>query len=220
MRYPVNEIFETLQGEGRFSGLPAIFVRLQGCPVGCPWCDTKHTWEQRAEDQAPLGDILVKNADSSHWAYATAEAILAAFSERGFRAKLVVLTGGEPCMYDLRPLCELLHQHGYQTQVETSGTFPVKVPSDTVVTLSPKVDMKGGYAVLDEALARADDIKHPVARERDIAALDALLARCGDKPVYLQPVSQGKRATELCINTCIARNWRLSVQLHKYLGIE
>ena len=44
MHYPINEIFQTIQGEGVFTGLPAIFVRLQGCPVGCPWCDTRHTW--------------------------------------------------------------------------------------------------------------------------------------------------------------------------------
>ncbi|WKE64306.1 7-carboxy-7-deazaguanine synthase QueE [Gallaecimonas kandeliae] len=220
MRYPVNEIFETLQGEGRFSGVPAIFVRLQGCPVGCSWCDTKHTWEQKEEDQRPLGDILVKTAASSCWAWAEPQTILKTFEDRGFKARLVVITGGEPCLFDLNPLCETLHQAGYQTQVETSGTFEIKAPLDTVITLSPKVAMKGGFEVLDSALNRADDIKHPVARERDIEELDALLARCGDKPVYLQPVSQGKRATQLCIKTCIERNWRLSVQLHKYLGIE
>ena len=44
MHYPINEIFQTIQGEGVFTGVPAIFVRLQGCPVGCPWCDTRHTW--------------------------------------------------------------------------------------------------------------------------------------------------------------------------------
>lgn len=49
MQYPINEIFQTLQGEGVFTGVPAIFVRLQRCPVGCSWCDTKHTWEQLPE---------------------------------------------------------------------------------------------------------------------------------------------------------------------------
>ncbi len=46
MQYPINEMFQTLQGEGYFTGVPAIFIRLQGCPVGCAWCDTKHTWEK------------------------------------------------------------------------------------------------------------------------------------------------------------------------------
>lgn len=46
MQYPINEMFQTLQGEGYFTGVPAIFIRLQGCPVGCAWCDTKHTWDK------------------------------------------------------------------------------------------------------------------------------------------------------------------------------
>ena len=82
--------------------------------------------------------------------------------------------------------------------------------------------MRGGMKVLDQALQRADEIKHPVARERDIEALDALLARLDDdKPriVALQPISQKDDATKLCIETCIARNWRLSMQTHKYLNI-
>ncbi len=49
MQYPINEMFQTLQGEGYFTGVPAIFIRLQGCPVGCSWCDTKHTWEKDAD---------------------------------------------------------------------------------------------------------------------------------------------------------------------------
>lgn len=50
MQYPINEMFQTLQGEGYFTGVPAIFIRLQGCPVGCAWCDTKHTWEKRGSE--------------------------------------------------------------------------------------------------------------------------------------------------------------------------
>ncbi|STM07827.1 7-carboxy-7-deazaguanine synthase; queosine biosynthesis [Escherichia coli] len=53
MQYPINEMFQTLQGEGYFTGVPAIFIRLQGCPVGCAWCDTKHTWE-KLEDRESL----------------------------------------------------------------------------------------------------------------------------------------------------------------------
>ncbi len=223
MRYPVNEVFETLQGEGEFTGTAAIFVRLQGCPVGCAWCDTRHTWDTRAEDETSLDAILAKQGDSPAWAWATAASLLTAFTQQGFRARHVVITGGEPAMFDLHELCSVLHKAGYSTQLETSGTFAIQAPADTFVTLSPKVGMKGGMAVLDSALVRADEIKHPVARQKDIDQLDALLARLpayAKTPVWLQPISQGKRATELCIATCIARNWRLSVQLHKYLGIE
>lgn len=223
MIYPVNEIFQTIQGEGNFTGTPALFVRLQGCPVGCPWCDTQHTWHVLPEQRIPVTTMLAKTQDSQQYSELSEKAILDVFVQRKFTARHVVITGGEPCMHDLLPLTDALLQDGYTVQIETSGTFPVRVATGTWVTLSPKIDMKGGYPILDKALQRADEIKHPVARQRDVEALDSLLARMplGHHPlVSLQPVSQGRRATELCIATCIARNWRLSLQVHKYLGIE
>lgn len=79
-----------------------------------------------------------------------------------------------------------------------------------------------GYDILPQALKRADEVKHPVARQRDIDALDALLETLTDSKariIALQPISQKEDATKLCIATCIARNWRLSMQTHKYLNI-
>ena len=93
----------------------------------------------------------------------------------------------------------------------------------TWVTVSPKLDMPGGYLVRADAMARANEIKHPIAMQKHIDALDALLAHNPvreDVQICLQPISQRPRATELAMQTCIARNWRLSVQLHKYLNIE
>lgn len=84
------------------------------------------------------------------------------------------------------------------------------------------MNMRGGYDVLSQALERANEIKHPVGRVRDIEALGELLATLSDdKPrvIALQPISQKEDATRLCIETCIARNWRLSMQTHKYLNI-
>lgn len=220
--YKVNEVFETIQGEGSFTGAPAIFIRLQGCPVGCSWCDTKHTWDIKDELRQPLGDIVIKTAETEHWAQVTAEDLLARFIKEGYQAKHVVITGGEPCMYDLNPLCELLHQHGYSTQIETSGTFTIKAPAHTWVTVSPKVNMAGGYTVLQSALDRANEIKHPVAMEKHIDELLQLLQHTDTtaKLIYLQPISQQRRATELAIAMCKKYNWRLSVQVHKYLGIS
>lgn len=220
--YKVNEVFETIQGEGSFTGAPAIFIRLQGCPVGCSWCDTKHTWDIKDELRQPLGDIVIKTAETEHWAKVTAEDLLARFIKEGYQAKHVVITGGEPCMYDLNPLCELLHQHGYSTQIETSGTFTIKAPAQTWVTVSPKVNMAGGYTVLQSALDRANEIKHPVAMEKHVDELLQLLQHTDTtaKLIYLQPISQQRRATELAIAMCKKYNWRLSVQVHKYLGIS
>lgn len=133
-----------------------------------------------------------------------------------------MITGGEPCMFDLNPLCEALHQAGFSTQIETSGTFAVQVPDETWVTVSPKINMKGGYKMLCSAVQRANEIKHPVAMMRHVEELEQLLAEFGveDKRVYLQPISQKAKATKLAIEVCVRKNWRLSVQLHKYLGIN
>lgn len=222
MLYPVNELFQTLQCEGYFTGVPAIFIRLQGCPVGCSWCDTKHTWEKVAEQQRPIGDILVKTEESDCWSGVTEQQLINILQQQQYTARHVVITGGEPCLYDLTPLTDLLEQHGFNCQIETSGTQQVSCSENTWVTVSPKVDMRGGLAVVAQALVRADEIKHPVARERDIEQLDELLITLtDDKPrvIALQPISQNPRSTELCIQTCIARNWRLSMQTHKYLNI-
>lgn len=223
IRYPVNELFETLQGEGFYTGVPAIFVRLQGCPVGCSWCDTRHTWTLNPDAEVAIGQVVEKSvADGCH-AWQSAAELLALVKARGYCARHLVITGGEPCLYDLRPLSALFLDAGFVVQVETSGTFAVEIDDRAWVTVSPKVGMAGGYPVLTSALQRANEIKHPVAREAHIAELDELLARLDqggtDKVICLQPISQQPRATALAIATCIARNWRLSAQLHKYLAI-
>ncbi|MCB4435911.1 7-carboxy-7-deazaguanine synthase QueE [Alteromonas sp. McT4-15] len=219
----INEMFETIQGEGAYTGIPSIFVRLQGCPVGCPWCDTKHTWEIKADLSVSPEDVIAKSSESETYFVSNEASLMTLFEQQGYVAKHVVITGGEPCMYDLRPLTSILHQNGYTTQIETSGTFEVLCDVRTYVTVSPKINMKGGFDVLTSALERANEIKHPIAMQKHIDELDALLTKVSSlegKQVCLQPISQQKRATELAVRTCIARNWRLSLQTHKYIGIE
>lgn len=220
--YKVNEIFETLQGEGSFTGQPSIFLRLQGCPVGCSWCDTKHTWTVSLEQEIEPKKIVYKKSENDNWGVFTIEQLKALFISEGYQAKHIVITGGEPCMYDLTPLCHELENIGYSCQVETSGTFEIKVSEKCWVTVSPKVNMKGGYKVLNSALLRANEIKHPVATEQHIDDLKSLLHEheIHNKQIYIQPISQKVRATELAIKSCIENNWRLSVQVHKYIGIE
>ncbi len=220
--YKINELFETIQGEGSFTGQPAIFIRLQGCPVGCSWCDTKHTWEIKQSAQVIAQQMLDKKQESSQWAALSIVDILALIKTQGFQAKHIVITGGEPCMVDLTPLCQAFEIEGYSTQIETSGTFEVKTTATCWVTVSPKVNMKGGYKILTSAMQRANEIKHPIATEQHVDDLKILLHdhQIKQTPIYLQPISQKKRATELAIKACIENNWRLSIQVHKYIGIE
>ncbi len=221
--YKINEVFQSIQGEGAFTGVPSVFVRIQGCPVGCSWCDTKHTWEVDPGRERPAADVLAKEQEDDRWFTAAPEAVLKLLREQGYKAKHIIITGGEPCMYDLRPLTKGLIDNGYSVQIETSGTFEVQCDPRTWVTVSPKVDMKGGYAVLDQALSVANEIKHPVAMRKHIDELKALLERgvhSENTLVYLQPISQQQRATQLAIDECIDNNWRLSIQTHKYIGIE
>jgi 7-carboxy-7-deazaguanine synthase len=218
---PINEMFETIQGEGVFTGVPAVFIRLQGCPVGCAWCDTKHTWEVDKQFKVSAEKIIMKTEDSPTYFEYSANDILQLLAQQAYSAKHIVLTGGEPCLYNLTALTHALHAKGFSTQIETSGTFEVLCDDKTWVTLSPKVNMQGGYKVLDSAIQRANEIKHPVAMQKHIDDLDAILERrhAALEYICLQPISQQARATQLAIETCIKRNWRLSLQTHKYLGI-
>lgn len=215
-------MFETIQGEGVFTGVPSVFVRLQECPVGCAWCDTKQTWDATPQDERPLDDILAKTEDSPTWCSVSAQQIVNEYQKQGYTAKHIVITGGEPCIYDLTPVTSAFEAIGCQCQIETSGTYAVQATENTWVTVSPKIAMKGKLPVLDCALTRANEIKHPVATQKDIDQLDELLARADvsdTTTIALQPISQKPRATQLCIDTCVARNWRLSIQTHKYLSI-
>lgn len=223
MFYPINEMFQTLQGEGFYMGVPALFIRFQGCPVGCSWCDTKHTWEKLAHRDTSLGDILLKTVENDAWVNADPTILLDAIQCQRWTARHIVITGGEPAIYDLCPLTHALEAAGFRCQIETSGTHEVNCSESTWVTVSPKVNMRGGYNVLPQVLQRADEIKHPVGRQHDIEVLDTLLSGLQDakrRIVSLQPISLGDTATKLCIETCINRNWRFSMQTHKYLNIS
>ena len=215
----VNEIFPTIQGEATWTGTPATFIRLQGCPVGCSWCDTKHTWPTGSPTKmVNVVEMLLKVDPAPTWALVSAERIAEVVG--GYHPRHFVITGGEPCAQDIRLLTEALQRLG-AVQIETSGTHEINVAPDTWVTLSPKVGMGGGMEVLPTAIARADEIKMPVANVNDIDNLRALLVhRKPGASVWLQPVSQGDEATQLCIQACMQNQWRLSIQTHKYARVR
>lgn len=214
----VNEMFPTIQGEAGYTGTPSTFIRLQGCPVGCSWCDTKHTWGTNHRHEVSIDEMLAKVDNAPTWATMSEQQVIEA--ARAMPPRHFVITGGEPCTYDLFLLTAGLVTLG-SVQVETSGTHEIKVAPGTWVTVSPKVGMAGGLEVRLDALERANEIKMPIANQDDIDNLSRLLRRVmGEKIIWLQPISQGDEATKLCMTACSQNRWRLSLQTHKYAGLR
>ena len=218
--YPVNDCYICVQGEGVQTGLAMVLLRLHGCEVGCPWCDTKETWDfDEANQVETLTEALGANA---RYAFMTPDAIATTIRTRYAGPKWVLVTGGEPAQYDLKPLVAALHLAGYQVALETSGTEIGHIEAGfDWVCVSPKIDMPGGKPIRWEALAVADEIKQVVGKQADIDRLDSLLAEVTLKEnvqLCLQPVSLSPKATQLCIDIVQQRGWRLSVQLHKLIG--
>lgn len=217
---PVNEMFETIQGEATYTGTPSVFVRLQGCPVGCPWCDTRHTWEIEPPFRVAQALLFMKAEDTKHYAEFTADELMEALDQ--YSARHIVITGGEPCMHDLEEITRLICDSGRTCQIETSGTFPIRCDDRVFVTLSPKVGMPGGLEVLKPSYFRANEVKFPLGKEADLAKItvDVMPHMRGDCVFWLQPLSQSPKATALCVKMATENNWRVSIQTHKYLGVR
>ncbi|MDH5598605.1 MAG: 7-carboxy-7-deazaguanine synthase QueE, partial [Cyclobacteriaceae bacterium] len=130
MNYPVMEMFYSIQGEGFHAGTPAFFVRLAGCDVGCSWCDVKESWP--TDNAQWLSDIqILEHIENSN-------------------AKIVIITGGEPLMYNLDDLTKTIKSKGYATHLETSGAHPLTGTWDWI-TLSPKKFKKPENEIITKA---------------------------------------------------------------------
>jgi 7-carboxy-7-deazaguanine synthase len=221
MNLPINEIFHSVQGEGSYTGTPSVFVRLQYCPILCPFCDTKHTWEKFGNNEISFDMMLAKTVDAPTWADVDVYKLVGYLKEQP--EKHIVITGGEPCVYDLWQITSILIEYGKTVQIETSGTFEIRADDSTFITLSPKINMPGGLKVLNSAAYCADEVKMPVGKQKDVETLKEFLTiyKTIKQPmVYLQPLSQSEKATELCIEQARLNGWRLSAQLHKFLRIR
>lgn len=220
--YAVNDAYASVQGEGVKTGVPMVFLRLHGCGVGCVFCDTKETWAKDSRHRVlALEDALGANPK---WTIARAGDIALCLATRFPGPRWCLVTGGEPAEQDLGPLVAALYDCFSGVAVETSGTAPGVLNCGACwVTLSPKVGMPGGKAILPEVVRVADEIKWVVGAQRDLDALDAFLVEHAvppQIPVCLQPMSANPKATQLCTETAIRRAWRLSVQTHKLLGLR
>jgi 7-carboxy-7-deazaguanine synthase len=198
--YPVMEVFPTLQGEGHYSGKPAYFIRLAGCDVGCAWCDVKESW--------PVGEFPELSI----------EQIVSGAGESGLT--MIVITGGEPCMYDLTPLVSALQDEGLRVHLETSGAHPIRGGFDWV-TLSPKKFK----ACLPDSFLRADELKVIVVNKHDLQwAVQQSKEVSTETLLYIQPEwSRRDKVQAIMLDFLQSDNgalWNFSAQTHKYLGIR
>lgn len=196
-RLPLVEDFYTIQGEGRHAGKPAYFIRLGGCDVGCRWCDAKYTWNPKLFPPTDIETVVAR-------AVATP-------------ARAIVITGGEPLLYELGPLTDALHARGVKVFLETSGSHPFSGSFDWVC-LSPK----SWQPPLDEAYARADELKVIVGSEADLVWAEANAARVRAQCLlFLQPEwSVSQRIMPAIVEYAKAHpRWNISIQTHKYMRI-
>ena len=194
---PVMEHFYTLQGEGFYQGKAAYFIRLGGCDVGCVWCDVKDSWDAEKHPVLKIEDLIL-NIEKTP-------------------VKLVVITGGEPLMHNLDELTHLLHSKGFETNIETSGAYPLS-GSWNWICLSPKKFK----APLPGILPHANELKVVVFNQSDFdwAEKYAAMVSPGCK-LYLQPEWDKASVVTPLIIEYIKQNpqWELSLQIHKYINV-
>jgi 7-carboxy-7-deazaguanine synthase len=219
-RYSVNDVYATIQGEGAMAGTPMVLIRLQGCGVGCPFCDTRETW--LFNDKGNQVDTLKAALGTSpRWAELPGSEIAAHARLQYGQLEWVLLTGGEPAAQNLYDLCLQLAGAGFKIALETSGTERGHLFSKLDwVCVSPKVGMPGGKVVDAEVVYQADELKFVIGRQSHLNDVDEFLTNYNTRPetlISLQPMSQNERATQICLQTALERGYRLSLQIHKFI---
>lgn len=211
--YRLSECYDTIQGEGFHAGTPMTLLRLQGCSVGCPWCDTKYSWPHVGKSKLgtkTAAEIVGLVRDACHRRY----------------PEWVMVTGGEPAEQDLTELAEALTGAGLKLALDTSGTASGHLESRrawTWVCVSPKENMPGGKVILPEVIESADELRFVIGKPAHVEAMEAFIARHRvpwRTLISVQPLSQNKKATELCVETAMLHGWRLSLQQNKLMGLR
>ena len=219
----VHSIFYTIQGEGPFTGQPAIFIRLAGCNLQCPGCDTEYLTD---EPNSSIADIITRMATAL---------------EGNDVEPLVVITGGEPFRQDITLLLYTLNMVGLRVQVETNGTLPPNdefnntgVYHDTTIVCSPKTGsvnekllpyINAYKYVLTEGKVNPDDGLPVTALGHPAKPMLARPHEDFEGDVYLQPmdeqdVDRNHLNLQACIDSCVKHGYTLQVQLHKIIGME
>lgn len=193
--YDLVEIFESLQGEGRNTGRPCVFVRFAGCNLACPWCDT----DVAKRFSLPLGDLVEEIGQ--------------------YRPKSVVLTGGEPTLVREMPeLVAALKDRGHWIAVETNGTNDADwLQFADYVACSPKAEFPERIAI-----SRADEVR-VVASSEDVAGFcREVRGRIEATDYYVSPCERDGKMDFATAKSVLSKldGWSLSVQLHKVLGFR
>ena len=198
----VKEMFgPTLQGEGAHAGRPCVFLRFAACNLACTFCDT---------DFAPEGAVRM-----------TTEEIVARLIELDVhRARMVVVTGGEPTLQWDAPLADAIRAAGFRVHMESNGTRPLGAPVDWL-TVSPKPQFHPASISLVGDLP-VSELKVVVDDTVDAATLDRYAERYRCEQYFVQPCMDDRYPQHLArtLELVHARPaWRLSLQLHKILGV-
>jgi 7-carboxy-7-deazaguanine synthase len=194
---PVMEDFYTIQGEGSYQGYAAYFIRLGGCDVGCVWCDVKESWPIDAHPKQTVDGLVSKVTGSG--------------------APIAVVTGGEPAMHDLSFLTAGLKSKGVRAHIETSGAYPLTGTWDWIC-LSPKKFKAPDPSVYSDA----HELKIIVFNKSDFAWAQQEAAKVSPAcKLFLQPEwSREKEMLPLIIDYVKSHpQWRISLQVHKYMNI-
>jgi len=194
---PVMEYFYTIQGEGFYSGRAAFFIRLAGCDVGCVWCDVKESWDVNDHPLVTI-DFLEKEVVTSG-------------------TNFVVITGGEPAMYELTTLINRLKKHQIDVAIETSGTYKLIGDIDWYC-FSPKKFKEP----IKEAYQKANELKIIINHPSDFEWAEMHATKVGSNcKLYLQPEwSKQERFLPTIIDFVKKHpKWRISLQTHKFMNI-
>ena len=194
---PVMEHFYTIQGEGFHQGSAAYFIRLAGCKVRCVWCDVKDSWEEGAYPSFETNNI-------ASWA-------------KESKSKIAVVTGGEPSMHDLESLTNELHQAELRTHIETSGAYELTGNWDWIC-FSPKKFLHPHPSVP----VQAHELKVVIFHKSDFEWAEEYAAKVNSTCyLYLQPEWSKEKQMLPMIIEYVKKNpqWRISLQVHKYMEI-
>ena len=194
---PLMESFLSIQGEGYFAGKSSYFLRIGGCDVGCHWCDVKESWDPKIHPLTEV-DKIIKEVEKNS-------------------VDIVVITGGEPLMWNLDYLCHMLKELNYKIHLETSGAYNLSGKFDWIC-LSPKKTLKPIKEVQD----LANELKVIISNKNDFkwAQIQSKKVKKSCK-LFLQPEWSKKQEILPEIVNFVSNNiqWSISLQTHKYMNL-